>query len=152
MENFVSLPKFLHHNYQSCSNVAAIVDSMTSTWTTSHPLHLSFHLVSQKTLQIGNRHLFWLQQRTMGQHTLLFCMLHLVSKWGFHFFAKAPAGNWFGKQKEVFFLLLSTKDWLMSVYQVFFNLLPKRRTGKPVPKPLGYGAFNLLTYFKERKQ
>ena len=35
---------------------------------------------------------------------------------------------------------------------VFFNLRPKRCTGKPVPKPPGYGVVNLFTYFKEWKQ
>ena len=40
----------------------------------------------------------------------------------------------------------------MFVYQVFFNLRPKRCTGKPMSKPLGYGTVHLFTYFKEWKQ
>ena len=39
----------------------------------------------------------------------------------------------------------------MFVYQVIFNFCPKRCTGKPVSKPLAYGAVNLFTYFKEWK-
>lgn len=96
-------------------------------------------------------------------------MLRLVSKFSFHIFAKAPLGKRFGEQKEIFFLLvlepygsksinvrrtaIIKHKWLTDVcISVFLKLRPKRCSGLLLSKCLRYGAFNLFTYFNERKQ